>query len=74
MATARSRSEMGSVEPGAAVVVVDAFGNEHDMVALTGVETDGHDFPVVWVRDPQRRESRIPWPVESLRLASTLDA
>ena len=63
-----------SVEPGVAVVVSDVFGEEHHMIALTGIETAGHDFPIVWVRDSQQEGQRIPWPVESLRLAGTVEA
>lgn len=59
------------LEAGVAVIVSDAFGEEHHMIALTCVETDGHDFPVVWVGDPTREGQRIPWPVESVRLAGT---
>ena len=55
------------------MVVNDAFGEEHHMIALTGIETAGHDFPIVWVRDPQQEGQRIPWPVESLRLAGTVE-
>lgn len=54
-----------SIKSGDRVVVTDAFGVEHEMVADTGIETRGHSFPVVWV---QTDDGRIPWPAESLRL------
>jgi hypothetical protein len=52
-------------ERGQAVVVTDFRGNTHRMVALSDVEEKGHDFPVVWVSEPDQ-ETRIPWPAESV--------
>lgn len=62
-----------SITAGSDVIVNDVFGKEHRLRALTGVEVEGHDFPVVWVGDPQHEGQRIPRPVESLRLAGTLE-
>lgn len=54
------------VQPGTMVIVRDALGNEHRMQAMTGVESKGHDFPVVWVASPATGH-RIPWPADALR-------
>ena len=57
-----------SVSPGDEVVVVDYEGIEHTMYALTPLETEGHDFPIVWVAPkPGEREKRLPWPAEDVR-------
>jgi hypothetical protein len=53
------------ISPGDTVVVTDAYGVEHTMSAVSGVEKDGHDFPIVWVA--VEGVGRIPWPVESVR-------
>lgn len=55
-----------TTEPGTRVVVTDADGNEHDAYALSQVETQGHDFPVIWVAFPGDG-LRVPWPAESVR-------
>jgi len=43
---------------------------EHDAVALSSIEgrEQGHSFPVIWVTFGNWE--RVPWPVESVRLAA----
>ena len=54
-----------------AVVITDAFGTEIPTTALSGVETAGHSFPVVWVERPLKDggTDKAPWPVEAVRPA-----
>ena len=61
------------IENGSAVLVTGVFGVEHPMTACSGIETKGNSFPVIWVADPQQKGERIAWPVESVRLAGTLE-
>ncbi len=58
-----------------AVLVTDADGNEHPAVALSSVETAGHNFPVIWVRfaDGQYPPG-VPWPVESVRVVAAVES
>lgn len=60
---------MTPIKDGSRVVVTDADGVEHDAVALSSVEgrNQGHSFPVIWVAFGDW--DRVPWPVESVRLA-----
>lgn len=60
-----------TIEQGAKVVIVDAEGRELPTTALSGVETAGHSFPVVWVARPLAGggADHVPWPAESVRLA-----
>lgn len=64
-------------QPGDVLLATTATGEERECVAVSrcegthGLRPDGkygkiHDFPVVWVRFPDRDE-RLPWPFESLR-------
>lgn len=57
---------------GTAVVITDAYGNEIHTIALSGVETTGHSFPVVWVERPLKTGGTepAPWPLEAVRPAS----
>lgn len=59
------------IAPGTAVVITDAYGDEIQTVALSGVETAGHSFPVVWVERPLNdgTSERAPWPLEAVRPA-----
>lgn len=55
------------IRPGYLVVVLDANGQEHTMLALSGLYR-GRDFPVVRVRqcDAPADDPGIPWPAESI--------
>jgi hypothetical protein len=59
------------ISPGMAVIITDAFGTEIKTTALSGVETEGHSFPVVWVERPLKDggTDRVPWPLEAVRPA-----
>jgi hypothetical protein len=56
------------IEAGSMVRVRDTEGVEHLFEALSGVEEEGHTFPVVWVRRPLASggEDRMPWPAEDV--------
>lgn len=63
---------------GAAVIVTDVQGVEHEAVARSAIEgryVDGfltHDFPVVWVDIPRwdgQGTARVPWPLTAVRRA-----
>lgn len=67
------------IESGDRVKTVDAFGETKTRRAISGVEIDGHDFPVVWVCSEDewlaaQKESRepegIPWPAEDVSVAA----
>jgi hypothetical protein len=61
-------------EPGEQVIVTDAFGEDHEATAESGVER-GRDFLIVWVRFPGRAGDKpIPWPFTDVRAASTAAA
>ncbi|TMR37391.1 hypothetical protein [Actinomadura geliboluensis] len=59
------------ISSGDDVVVTDAYGREHRVQALSGVERRGHDFPIVWIARPLAAggTDRVPWPAESVRPA-----
>lgn len=70
------------IQPGDKVIVVDAFGVEHERRALTGV-VPAHDFDVVWAcRENEwetavaegRQPEGVPWPVEDVRPAANAPA
>lgn len=63
--------ETTDIAPGVPVVITDAYGAEMPTTALSGVETAGHDFPVVWVERPLKGggTERAPWPLEAVRPA-----
>jgi hypothetical protein len=63
--------EAAEITPGMAVIITDSLGTEIKTTALSGVETEGHSFPVVWVERPLTDGStdRVPWPFEAVRLA-----
>lgn len=56
---------------GTAVIITAADGSEHRTTALSGVEREGHNFPVVWVLRPltDGGTDRVPWPADSVRPA-----
>lgn len=53
------------IAPGIAVIIRDANGTEIPATALSGIETEGHSFPVVWVQRPlaDGGTDRAPWPL-----------
>ena len=52
------------------VVIIDAFGQELATRALSGLESKGHSFPVVWVeRRVGTGTEPAPWPAEAVRRA-----
>jgi hypothetical protein len=59
------------ITPGMQVVITDAYGAEHEVKALSAVETKGHSFPVIWIERPlaSGATDRVPWPVEAVRPA-----
>jgi hypothetical protein len=58
-----------SIEPGDTIHIVDVDGREFPARALSGVESDGHLFPIVWVERPLAKggTDRVPWPADSVR-------
>lgn len=58
-----------TITAGARIVIVDAEGREHVVEALSGVESEGHSFPVVWVARPlaDGGTDRVPWPLDAVR-------
>jgi hypothetical protein len=57
-------------------MAVDAFGERKLRRALSGVEVEGHDFPIVWLvseeewetaqAEGREPEGRVPWPAEDV--------
>lgn len=60
-----------TITAGMKVVATDVDGHEHEMEALSGLETAGHSFPVVWVARPlvSGDTDRVPWPADAIRPA-----
>lgn len=60
-----------TVDAGTAVIITTADGTEHQTTALTGVEREGHNFPVIWVLRPlaDGGTDRVPWPADAVRPA-----
>lgn len=58
------------IQAGTRVIVTDAGGAEHEVEALSGVEQQGHAFPLVWVNRPLSSGGfePTPWPAESVRV------
>jgi hypothetical protein len=58
-----------TITAGDQVLIVDAGGREYRTEALSGIETDGHSFPVIWVARPLAHggTDRVPWPAESVK-------
>lgn len=61
-----------TIEAGTRVVITDADGIDHEVEALSGIEHKGHAFPLVWVNRPRTSGGfePMPWPAESVRVAS----
>lgn len=59
-----------SIGPGDHLFARDAWGKPVRLRALSGVETKGHNFPVVWVERPLAAggTDRVPWPVEAIKM------
>lgn len=69
---------MSAIKPGTPVLTVTADGQELRRRAVSGVESEGHDFPVVWVTTEEDWASAAgnghepeawPWPAEDVREA-----
>lgn len=60
------------ITPGLRITVRDAVGAEHEMEALSGIEVEGHDLPIVWVKRPLRDGTwdRMPWPLSDVLRAT----
>jgi hypothetical protein len=60
------------IEAGTKVIITDAFGADHEVEALSGVEDEGHAFPLVWVNRPLKSGEfePVPWPADSVRAVS----
>lgn len=70
---------MVTVEPGTLIRVRDVKGELLPRIALSGVEVDGHDFPIVWACTEREWEAAtaenrepegIPWPAEDVLVAT----
>jgi hypothetical protein len=63
--------QAATIVPGSQVIITDAFWNKIETKALSGVETSGHGFPVVWVERPLKdgRTEPAPWPLWAVRPA-----
>jgi hypothetical protein len=63
--------EITDIAPGVRVIITDAYGTEIQTTALSGVETSGNSFPVVWVERPLNSggTEHAPWPLEAARPA-----
>lgn len=66
------------IAQGEVVMALDAFGERHPRRALSGVEVQGHDFPIVWICSEDeweralaegREPEGIPWPAEDVQPA-----
>jgi len=62
--------ETTTITAGDRVFITDARGVELPTKALSGVETQGHSFPVVWVERPliNGGVEPAPWPADAVRL------
>ena len=70
---------MSTIKRGDRVTVRTATGEELVWRAMSGVEQEGHDFPVVWVTTEDEWASANgnghqpdawPWPAEDVRVAA----
>jgi hypothetical protein len=61
-----------SIAAGIRVIITDVDGREHETEALSGVETKGHSFPLVWVNRPLHSGGfePMPWPAEAVKVAA----
>jgi hypothetical protein len=57
-----------SIEPGTMIQIIDVEGRKYPARALSGIEVEGHGFPVVWVERPlaDGGTDRVPWPADSI--------
>jgi hypothetical protein len=63
--------ELIGVHAGDKLVAEDAFGNVFETRAVSDVEIEGHNFPVVWIERPLKdgTTERVPWPADAVRPA-----
>ena len=63
--------ETTEITSGVPVIITDAYGAEIRTTALSGIEREGHTFPVVWVERPLKDGGTepAPWPLEAVRPA-----
>ena len=61
--------EPAEITANSTVVITDAMGREFRTRALSGVETVGHSFPIVWVERPlaDGGTDKVPWPADAVR-------
>jgi hypothetical protein len=68
-----------TIKPGDHVITVNVRGERKAKVALSEVETAGHDFPVIWVCSEDEWEAAritggdpegVPWPAEDVHPAN----
>lgn len=68
---------MSTIEAGAVIDVRTADGKTLRRRAMSGVEQEGHDFPVVWITTEEEwseangngdRPEVRPWPAEDVEL------
>lgn len=59
---------MDEIKPNSMVIITDAYGHEHEVEALSGVER-GRDMLIVWVNTPLKRGGYepTPWPADAVR-------
>lgn len=60
-----------TIQAGMRVIITDADGTNHEVESLSGIETKGHAFPLVWVNRPLASGDfePTPWPAEAVRVA-----
>jgi len=58
-----------TIAPGTRVIITDSDGHEHEVEALSGIESKGHAFALVWVNRPLASGDfePTPWPAEAVR-------
>lgn len=68
---------MSAIKPGTPIKVMTADGKDLRRIAVSGVEVEGHDFPVVWVTSEEEwrraegnghQPDAWPWPAEDVRV------
>lgn len=60
--------DVATIEPGTQVRITDAGGREFVVLAVSGVESEGHSFPVVMVQRPLADGGTdvVPWPASAV--------
>jgi hypothetical protein len=67
--------QLMKVALGDQVLALNGLGERHPRIALSEVEVEGHDFPVIWVCRPHEWEAAqaegrepegVPWPAEDV--------